>query len=110
MALDPVTSESAAVLQPAPNQAAPKNAAAGTGQDAGKGTQVPGEQVVLSGDPANSYQELQQKYELSNAAAGSIRNTVRSLESLSQKIDALKAPLETIIKNFPPTRRRIRPG
>ncbi|HEY5514044.1 MAG TPA: hypothetical protein VIK40_10420, partial [Geomonas sp.] len=36
------------------------------------------------------------------AAAGAIRNADRSLATLGQKLDALKAPLETIVKNFPP--------
>jgi hypothetical protein len=70
--------------------------------EAGKGVGFSGDQVQLSGTPDTKYQELQQKNERSNTAAGAIRDTDRSLETFGQKIDTLKAPLETIVKNFPP--------
>jgi len=105
MAIDPVTIDSSpAIPQAGPSPAASKNspAAPQPGSDAGKGSQAVGDQVQLSGGQDAKYQELRQKNELSNAAAGAIRQTDKSLEAMGQKIDALKAPLEAIVKNFPP--------
>jgi hypothetical protein len=58
--------------------------------------------VVLSGNQDKRFQEIQLKNERINTAAGAIRHTDQSLEALGQKIDALKGPLDTIVKNFPP--------
>ena len=102
MAIDPVATENTMVLQPGPSQVAAANPMPQPAPEAGRGVALSGDQVQLSGNPDSKYQALQQKNELSNAAAGAIRNTDRSLESFSQKIDKLKAPLETIVKNFPP--------
>ena len=101
MAVDPVTIEKTVLFSSGQNQAASKSMAPQPGQDAGTSPQAPGDQVLLTGQDAR-YQELQQKNERSNSAAGAIRNTDLSLDALGQKIDALKAPLETIVKNFPP--------
>jgi hypothetical protein len=101
MAIDHV-SEKAAALQPTQGLAAPKYAPPLPAHDAGMGTPAPGDQVLLSGNQDLKYQQLQQKNERVNATASAIRNTDRSLESLGQNIDALKVPLEAIIKNFPP--------
>ena len=105
MAIDPVppvTIDSTPVPQANPGRATSKNAAAQPPSDPVKGTPVPGDQVLLSGNPAAKYQELQHKNEQSRSAAGAIRSTDRSLEALGQKVDALKAPLQAIVKNFPP--------
>jgi hypothetical protein len=101
MAIDHV-GEKAAALQPAPSLAASKYVPPLLAHDAGKGTPAPGDQVLLSGNQDQKYQQLQQKNQRLNATASAIRNTDRSLESLGQNIDALKVPLEAIIKNFPP--------
>lgn len=102
MAIDPVTTDNASALQPVQSLAEPKTAAPQPVQDAGKSPQATSDQVLLTGSPDPKFQALQQKNEQSNAAAGAIRNVDRSLGALGQKIDALKAPLETIVKNFPP--------
>jgi len=102
MAIDPVTTDNATILQPGQSPVAAKSTAPPPSQDAGKSNQSPGDQVLLTGSPDPKFQALQQKNEQSNAAASAIRNVDRSLGALGQKIDALKAPLETIVKNFPP--------
>ena len=101
MAIDPVAIENTVLFPSGQKLAASKSMAPQPGQDAGTSPQAPSDQVLLAGQDAR-YQELQQKNELSNSAAGAIRNTDRSMAALGQKIDALKAPLETIVKNFPP--------
>ena len=102
MAIDPVATEKLTVIPPDQSQTVTKNPAAQPAQEAGKGVGFSRDQVQLSGSSDTKYQEIQKKNELSNSAAGAIRNTDRSLETLGQKIDTLKAPLETIVKNFPP--------
>jgi hypothetical protein len=102
MAIDPVATENSPALQSNPPQAPSKSVTPQPVPDAGKGTQPTGDQVLLSQNPDRKYQELQQKNERSNAVAGAIRNTDRSLHVLGQKIDELKAPLVKIVKNFPP--------
>jgi hypothetical protein len=106
MAIDPVTIDTTPALQPGPSQAVPKSTAPPPPQphqDASTtGPRVSSDQVHLSGNSADKYQALQTKNEGSNATAGAIRNTDRTLEALGQKIDAMKVPLESIQKNFPP--------
>jgi hypothetical protein len=58
--------------------------------------------VLLSGTPDQRFQGRELKHEQQNALAGAIRDTDRAAHALGQKIDALKAPLDTIVKNFPP--------
>lgn len=102
MQLDPLTTESVAVLQPGHSQVASKSIPRQPAHDSDRGTPVSGDQVLLSGNHDKKFQELQLKNDRSNAAAGAIMKTDRSLDALGQKIDAMKAPLETIVKNFPP--------
>ena len=104
MAIDPVAMENPTVPLAGLSQTVPQNTAPQPFQPPPSvdGTQIPGDQVLLSGSRDIKYQQFQQKNEGSNAAAGAIRNTDQSLATLGQKIDALKAPLETIVKNFPP--------
>jgi hypothetical protein len=102
MSIDPLKLEIPVVVpQPSQGQAAPKGAFQPV-QEAGRGTPAPSDQVLLSGNQDRKFQELQLRKEQSNAAAGAIRNTDRALEHMGQKIDAMKAPLDAIVKNFPP--------
>jgi hypothetical protein len=71
-------------------------------QDPALAGPVPGDQVLLSGTSDSKFSDLQLKNERQNAVAGAIRSTDQAAQGLSQKIDAAKAPLETIVKNFPP--------
>lgn len=63
---------------------------------------VPPDQISLSGTHEPQFQRLQSGNDRRNAAAAGIRSTDRSLAQLGQKIDGLKAPLQAIVKNFPP--------
>jgi len=102
MQLNPLTTESVAGPQLGQSQTASKSVAPQPAQDSARGTPIPGDQVYLSGSLDKKYQEFQLKNDRSNAAAGAIMKTDRSLEALGQKIEAMKAPLEIIVKNFPP--------
>lgn len=101
MSIDPVANEAKVALPPAPTQSATKVATPQFGPDPSKNVQLPSDQVRLSTSDS-TYRELQVRNEQSNAAADAIRNTDRTLRTLSQKVDGLKAPLESIVKNFPP--------
>ena len=71
-------------------------------RDAGGGDAGGGDQVLLSANLDDRFKERELRQEQGNALAGAVRASDRSLEALGQKIDALKAPLEAIVKNFPP--------
>jgi hypothetical protein len=94
--------DSAALQQSGQPQAAAKGFLRDPSQDAGTAGLVPGDQVLLSGNLDRKFNEVQLKNEQHNTVAGAIRSTDRAAQALGQKIDALKAPLETIVKNFPP--------
>jgi hypothetical protein len=102
MAIDPVATETSPALQSNPPQAPSKSV--NLPQPVPDAAKMPqsADQVLLSQNHDRKYQELQQKNERSNAVAGAIRNTDRSLHVLGQKIDEMKAPLVRIVKNFPP--------
>jgi hypothetical protein len=101
MVIDPVAKEVTAVApQPAPSQAASWSAAPAA-PDGNRAPQ-PSDQVQLSARNESAYRELQARNERANATADAIRQADRSLKDLSQKIDRLKVPLDTIVKNFPP--------
>jgi len=101
MTIDPVANEAKVALPPTPTLPATKVATPQPGPDPSKTVQLPSDQVQLSTSDS-TYRELQVRNERSNAAADAIRNTDRTLHTLSQKVDGLKAPLESIVKNFPP--------
>lgn len=66
------------------------------------GSTIPSDQIRLSGAHDPQFQRLQSENDRRNATAAGIRSTDRSLARLGQKIDGLKAPLQAIVKNFPP--------
>lgn len=102
MTVDPVVIEGATLLQPGQSQAAQQSTAPQSVSEATGTGRTPGDQVSLSGKPEATYRDIQDKHEQGNAAAGAIRRTDHALKDLGQKVDAMKAPLETIVKNFPP--------
>ena len=104
MAIDPIAIDTAPLFQPSqsPIPSPSTSALPQPSPDAGSATPVAVDQVRLSGGSVATFQQLQLNHDQSNADAGAIRNADRSLQALGQKIDALKAPLETIVKNFPP--------
>jgi len=107
MTIEPVAKEATAALSP-PIQSlsgqldvtAQKQAASASQHIVRSHAQ--GDFVVLSGNPEGAYQELQVRNDRSNDAARAIQRTDQSLRVASQKVDSLKAPLEAIMKNFPP--------
>ena len=70
--------------------------------------QVVSDQVLLTGKADVRLDHLQLQNERQNSTAAAIRDTDRAAQALGQKIDALKAPLQTIVKNFPPFSREDR--
>jgi len=101
MSIDPLKKESVAGPPAVPALAGSRSAPPAA-QETDKAAQALVDQVLLTGSHDARYQELQLKNERSNAAAAAIGKSDRSLAVLGQKIDALKAPLDTIVKNFPP--------
>ena len=97
MLIDPAKIDSAAVPQ-----SAPADTAAGVGAGTGAAEPATGDQVLLSGSPGQTFQQLQQQKEQQNGLAGAIRKTDQAARALGQKIDQVKAPLQAILKNFPP--------
>ncbi|GFO68493.1 hypothetical protein GMLC_20720 [Geomonas limicola] len=107
MTITPVAKDAAAVFSPPVAQqnhldATVSPASAAPSPDIVRSTQAQDDVVVLSGNRERAYQELQVRNEHSNDTAQAIRRTDRSLHVVSQKVDSLKAPLEAIVKNFPP--------
>jgi hypothetical protein len=102
MVIDPVAKEVTPVApQPVSTQAVPRIAAPALPED-GRALQPQSDQVQLSVQREGAFRELQLRNERSNSTADAIRQADRSLQVLSQKIDDLKVPLDTIVKNFPP--------
>lgn len=101
MSLDPLKSDSAMLQQSGPTQALPDHGR-NPSEDPGAATAIQSDQILLSARPGSSFHELQRKHDQQNRVAGAIRNTDRAAQAIGQKIDALKGPLETIVKNFPP--------
>jgi hypothetical protein len=103
--IDPIAIENPSARQLGPSQAPTitlPNPLPQPAQEAGTAVRPSGDQVQLSGSRDSKFEELQQRNARSNSAAGAIRHADRSLETLGQKIDALKEPLGAIVKNFPP--------
>lgn len=67
-----------------------------------KASAAAGYQVLISGSVSRTFDDLQAHKERQGEVAGAIRETDSSLRLLGQKIDAMKAPLQAIVKNFPP--------
>jgi hypothetical protein len=99
MSIDPLKVDRAALQQSATAQAELKGVV--RDRDAG-GDPAGGDQVLLSANPDARYKQSVLRHEQDHLLAGAVRHSDRALKALSQKIDALKAPLETIVKNFPP--------
>jgi hypothetical protein len=100
MSIDPLKVDRAALKQPVALQAESRGVA--RDRDAGGGEASASDQVLLSANLDDRFKERELRQEQGNALAGAVRASDRSLEVLGQKIDALKAPLEAIVKNFPP--------
>ncbi|MCM0081176.1 hypothetical protein L4X63_06190 [Geomonas sp. Red32] len=60
------------------------------------------DQVQITGRLGTALQQLQDKNDQQNGLADAIRSSHRAAASLRQKLDSAKAPLQTIVKNFPP--------
>ncbi|QXE90349.1 hypothetical protein KP001_18365 [Geomonas subterranea] len=60
------------------------------------------DQVLFSGQGDRRLAGIRLQNERQNSAAAAIRETDKAAQDLGQKIDKLKEPLETIVKNFPP--------
>ncbi|GFO53244.1 hypothetical protein GMSM_02510 [Geomonas sp. Red276] len=71
-------------------------------RDTGTPPTTTGDQVQLTGRLGATLQQLQDKNDQQNGLADAIRNSHRAAASLRQKLDSAKAPLQTIVKNFPP--------
>ena len=63
---------------------------------------VGADQVLLSQETAARLGEFRLLSERQNGAAASIRDSDRAAREAGQKLDRLKEPLQTIVKNFPP--------
>lgn len=103
MSIDKLVIEGAVVPQSEQVQTIPEGVGRDNNQhaDPAEGF-ITSDQVFLSGSVAITYNELQFRNEQQNSIAGSIREADRLAGELGQKIDALKEPLESIVKNFPP--------
>jgi len=99
MSIDPLKVDSAVVKQPVPS-AGSKGVV--REPDAGASDAAAGDQVLLSARVDGKFNKSQLKNEHDNALAVKVRSSDRALEALGQKIDAMKAPLDSIVKNFPP--------
>lgn len=60
------------------------------------------DQVLVSQQADTRLGDIRLKNERQNGAAAAIRETDRAVQELGQKIDSMKAPLQAIVKNFPP--------
>ncbi|MBJ6751687.1 hypothetical protein [Geomonas anaerohicana] len=60
------------------------------------------DQVLFSVQGDRKLADIRLQNERQNSAAASIRETDKAAQELGQKIDKMKEPLETIVKNFPP--------
>ncbi|QWV93631.1 hypothetical protein KP004_00110 [Geomonas oryzisoli] len=60
------------------------------------------DQVLVSVPGDKKLADIRLQNERQNSAAAAIRETDKAAQELGQKIDKLKEPLETIVKNFPP--------
>ncbi|WP_224983692.1 hypothetical protein [Geomonas agri] len=60
------------------------------------------DQVLFSGQGDRKLADIRLQNERQNTTAAAIRETDKVAQELGQKIDKLKQPLETIVKNFPP--------
>lgn len=63
---------------------------------------VSADQVLFSQETAARLGEFRLRSERQNGAAAAIRDTDRAAQEAGQKLDKAKAPLQTIVKNFPP--------
>lgn len=102
MSIDSMKIERTTILAPEPTLAPSKSALPDQPQHAGSTDPIIGDQVVLSGTLDRKFKDLQLKNEQQNSVAGAIHRTDRAAHDFGQKIDALKAPLTTIVKTFPP--------
>ena len=103
MLVDRLQPDSAPLPKPAQPQPPSSNAQLNQPQEKPSIEDQPiGDQVLISGQADGRLQEIRFQNERQNATATGIRDTDRAAQVLGQKIDALKAPLETIVKNFPP--------
>ncbi|MBU5638035.1 hypothetical protein KOM00_14995 [Geomonas sp. Red69] len=60
------------------------------------------DQVLVSAQGDGRLAGIRLQNERQNSAAAAIRESDKAAQDLGQKIDKLKEPLETIVKNFPP--------
>ncbi|OGU10247.1 MAG: hypothetical protein A2075_21595 [Geobacteraceae bacterium GWC2_58_44] len=104
--IDPLKVDHAAVKQPLqapdPSRGPAPSKSTTRDRDAGSAEPASGDQVLLSANLDGKFKERQLKHEQDNALAGAVRKTDRAMQALGQKIDAAKAPLDAIVKNFPP--------
>ncbi|WP_129124758.1 hypothetical protein [Geomonas oryzae] len=60
------------------------------------------DQVLVSEQTDSRIGDIVRENERKNSAAAAIRRTDEAAREMGQRIDKLKEPLETIVKNFPP--------
>lgn len=63
---------------------------------------VVADQVLISGTGESRLGGIRLQNERQNSTAAAIRESDKAAQELGQKLDNLKKPLETIVKNFPP--------
>jgi hypothetical protein len=102
MSIDPMKIDSAVLQQSSHPLAVPSGVARDSSQNAAVGEGAPADQVLLSGSLGKTYHDLQLKNVHHEAVATAIGKTDRAAEAVGQKIDAVKAPLLKIVKNYPP--------
>ena len=103
MLIDRLQSEGAPLQKPAQPPSPSSTAQAPPPQEKQRiEDQAAGDQVLISGKTDSRLEAIRLQNERQNTAAAAIRDTDRAAHALSQKIDALKAPLQAIVKNFPP--------
>lgn len=100
MSTEPFQIDGVKVAVPDPHDLSLNGTTASPPHDAGA-SRRPGDQVLLSGSEPRYGSLIQQKSQI-NVAASAFRRSDGALRALGQKIGALKAPLETIVKTYPP--------
>lgn len=98
MPIDPLQTASVAV-NPSPQAPSGSRGLVREG-DAGAG--APADQVRLTPRVDRHFEQKQVEKERVNVLAGSVRRSDRALQLYGQKVDQMKAPLNAIVKNFPP--------
>jgi len=91
-------------LLPTPSQPSSPSSSAQNPQNEKQRIEEPvtADQVLFSGREDARLGEIRSQKERLNSTAAAIRETDRAADVLGQKIDALKEPLQAIVKNFPP--------